>query len=262
MGLPRVPLWALYDPARQIIEEAGGEIHLGVSAKAIAYDGRRVTGVITDEGSVESMAVISSVPFDRLDKLVSDVMRRADSRLQTLDRLEVSPILGVHLWFDKPIMTLPHLVLVDAGVQWLFNKGEDERGRQHLHAVISGAHEWMTLAEDEIVRRVVADVHRALPGSIGLQPTQTRAVKEKRATFAATPGVEQFRPSAGPGTIGLGGGGIENLFLAGDWCDTGWPATMEGAVRSGYAAAAAITGGRGLVPDVPAGMLARVLGLR
>jgi zeta-carotene desaturase len=262
MGSSRVPLWELYDPATTILEQAGGEIRLGTSAKAIAYDGRRVTGVVTDDGTVESAAVISAAPWDRLDKLVTDTMRRADARLQHLDRLTVSPILGVHLRFGQPIMQLPHLVVVDGDVQWLFNKGVDAGGRQHIHAVISGADEWMSLPEEEIIRRVVADVHRALPASVGLEPIEARAVKEKRATFAAVPGVDAFRPTAAYGTIGLGGGGIENLYLAGDWCDTGWPATMEGAVRSGYAAAAAISGGPRVVPDIPPSLFARALGLR
>jgi len=159
-------------------------------------------------------------------------------------------------------MELPHLILPGGGVQWLFNKGIDEQGRQYIHAVISAADEWMTLDEDEIIDRVVRDIHDAVPKSIGLRPVQARSIKEKRATFAATPQAEPWRPSAAAGYVGVGGGGIENLFLAGDWCDTGWPATMEGAVRSGYAAAAAITGVEGLIEDVPPGLFARWLGLR
>jgi len=76
------------------------------------------------------------------------------------------------------------------------------------------------------------------------------------------PGVDRVRPTVEPTTVGLGGGGVSNLYVAGDWCDTGWPATMEGAVRSGYAAAAAITGEGGVVEDVPTGRLARWMGLR
>jgi hydroxysqualene dehydroxylase len=271
MGVPRVPLARLYDPAVQMIEAAGGELRLGVSARAIAFDGRRITGVVTDEGMIDAAAVIAAVPFDRLAKLCSATLLQADRRLQALDRFEVSPILGVHLWFDQQVMPdrLPHLVVVEPphGVQWLFNKEtlreparEGGIAIQHVHAVISAADRWMAMSEDEIVQRVVEDVHHALPRSKGLQPIDARAIKEKRATFAAVPGVDALRPSAAPAHAA--GGGVENLLLAGDWCDTGWPATMEGAVRSGYAAAAAATGQGGLVPDVPAGMLARVLGLR
>ena len=262
MGLATVPLVELYQSAGVALKEAGGEIHLGRPARAIAYDGRRVTGVVTGDGVIEAAAVISAVPFDRLDKLISDTMRAADARLAALDRFEFSPILGVHLWFGQPIMELPHLILPGRGVQWLFNKGIDEQGRQYIHAVISAADEWMKLDEDEIVDRVVRDIHDAVPKSIGLKPIQARSIKEKQATFAATPEAEQWRPGASAGYVGVGGGGIENLFLAGDWCDTGWPATMEGAVRSGYAAAAAITGVGGLIEDVPPGVFARCLGLR
>jgi len=168
----------------------------------------------------------------------------------------------VHLFFEGQVMDIPHLVLVGRDVHWLFDKGIGTDGGQHVHAVISGADAWMDLDEDEIVRRVLADVHHALPRSRGLDPVAYRAIKERRATFAATPAFEARRPRAEPGWVGVSGGGIRNLFLAGDWCDTGWPATMEGAVRSGYAAAAAISEEGGVVEDVPASWLARRLGLR
>jgi uncharacterized protein with NAD-binding domain and iron-sulfur cluster len=128
--------------------------------------------------------------------------------------------------------------------------------------VVSAADEWMPLAEDEIVRRVLRDLHQALPGSRGLEPVQARCIKEKRATFAAVPGLEAQRPSPRPHHAR--GPGVENLYLAGDWCSTGWPATMEGAVRSGYAAAAALADDDGVelpgvVEDVPPGSIARWL---
>ena len=257
MGLARVPLVALYDPARDVLEAAGGQVRLGTSARAVAFDGRRVTGVVTADGLVTATAVVSAVPFDRLEKLVSSAMRRADTRLQMLWGLDVSPILGVHLRFDRTVMDLPHLVLADHDVQWIFNKGTDARGRQHIHAVISAAEPWMELPEEEIVERVMSDLHGALPRAAGCRPVHARCVKEKRATFAATPGAESFRPSVGPQPAR--GSSIDNLYLAGDWCDTGWPATMEGAVRSGYAAAAALSGSGGIVEDVPPGILYRWL---
>ena len=262
MGVAAVPLVNLYDAAGEVLREKGGTVRLGTSARSIAFDGKRVTGVVTAGGFVEAAAVVSAVPFDRLEKLVSGTMQKADARLRSLDRLEVSPILGVHLWFAGSIMTLPHLVLVDSGVHWLFNKGMTPDGRQHIHAVISAADEWMSLSEPQIIERVLKDLHRALPGSVGLEPVEGRCIKEKRATFAPTPGAEALRPSVAPEHAR--GAAIENLFLAGDWCDTGWPATMEGAVRSGYAAAAEI--GRrdgveagGVVDDVPASVLSRWL---
>jgi squalene-associated FAD-dependent desaturase len=262
MGLATVPLVTLYDTAGEVIEAAGGKISLGTSARGLAFNGRRITGVVVADGFVEAADVVSAVPFDRLARLVSPTLQKADARLRSLDKIEVSPILGAHLWFDQPVMDLPHLVLADHAVQWLFNKGTDALGRQHVHAVISAADEWMPLAEDEILRRVLRDVHQALPGSMGLEPVQARCIKEKRATFAAVPGLEAQRPSPRPHHAR--GPGVENLYLAGDWCSTGWPATMEGAVRSGYAAAAALAEDDGVempgvVEDVPPGAVARWL---
>jgi squalene-associated FAD-dependent desaturase len=264
MGLPAVPLWELYESAEEIITAAGGELRLGESAKSIAFDGMRVNGVVTDEVLIEASAVVAAVPPDRLDKLVSEALRQADQRLQHLGKYTFSSILGVHLFFAKEVMTLPHLTLVDHDTQWLFNKGVSDDGGQHIHAVISAADKWMSLSEEDIADRIVRDLHSALPASRGLQPVAVRAVREKRATVALTPEAQALRPSTSPHMIGLSGGGVRNLFLAGDWTDTGWPATMEGAARSGYAAAAAILDDDSLGPvaDIPAGALARIIGLR
>ena len=256
MGLARVPLSELYDPFVEYLQREGGTLQAGTSALSIAYDGQRVTGVVTKHGLVEGSAVIAAVPFERLARLCSDTLVGADERLRTLDQLEVSPILGVHLFFDTPVMTLPHLVLPGRDTHWLFNKGTDDQGRQHLHAVISAATDWMSLSQSEIRDRVLNDLVWALPGAQGLQPVGHRAIKENRATFRAAAGVDQLRPSV---TAGLG---VENLLLAGDWCDTGWPATMEGAVRSGYAAGAAACGGSAEVADLPVALGGRLLGLR
>jgi zeta-carotene desaturase len=254
--LSRVPLSNLYDPVESHLEQVGGTVQLGTSARAIAFDGNRVTGVVTEHGFVDAAAVIAAVPFDRLAKLCSGSLTSADSRLQRLGALRFSPILGVHLFFEIEVMTLPHLVLPGRDTHWLFNKGTDKHGHQHVHAVISGADAWMGLEEREIVDRVLADLVWALPAARGLEPSGFRSVKEKRATFRAEPGVDRLRPVAAPGC------GVRNLFLAGDWCQTGWPATMEGAVRSGYAAAAAATGAPGVVADLPVALGGRLLGLR
>jgi len=261
MGLSRVPLVELYDPAHELLARQGGELRLGVSAKALAFDRDRVTGVITDEGVVPANAIVAALPWDRLAKLCSESLRAADRRLQRLDAFAPSPILGVHLFFDRPILPTPNLVLPGRAVHWLFDKGRSESGHHHLHAVISAADAWMELDEAEIARRVIADIEWAIPESIPCAPVEVRSVKERRATFAMIPGIDSKRPGAAPDLVGLGSG-CRNLYLAGDWCRTGWPATMEGAVRSGYAAAAAIVGTGGPVPDLPISRLARLMGLR
>ncbi len=258
MGLSTVPLLSLYDAAQSKIEAAGGSVRLGVSAQSLAFDGRRVTGVVTDEGLVEGASFVIAVPCDRLDRLCSESMKKADRRLQHLAEIRHSPILGVHLVYASPVLNTPHLVLPGRPTQWLFNKGTDSNGRQMIHAVISAADDWMEFSESEIARRVHEDVQWACPKAVGLPPHSVRSVKERRATFAAIPGCHDLRPSARADALG----GIDNLVLAGDWCDTGWPATMEGAVRSGFTAAAVCIGHGGQEPDLPIAPLARWMGLR
>ncbi|MEE2973269.1 MAG: hydroxysqualene dehydroxylase HpnE [Planctomycetota bacterium] len=266
MGLATCDLRSMLDRAEPIVRAAGGRIRLGTSVRGIAYDGIRANGVVTDRGLEHGTSIISTVPPDRLARLISRPMQAVDERLRGLEDFDVSPILGVHLLFEQPVLRddrrrYPHLVLPDRPTHWFFDKGEvvleDGRTLHHVNAVISAAEEWMALDEAEIGRRVVEDLHWALPASRGLEPVLVRSVKEKRATFSAVPGIDDRRPSARPS-----GMGIPNLHLAGDWCDTGWPATMEGAVRSGYAAAAVATGEGGVVPDVPPGRLVARLGLR
>ncbi|MDG2424563.1 MAG: hydroxysqualene dehydroxylase HpnE [Phycisphaerales bacterium] len=261
MGLPTVPLASLYDPAESIIRDAGGELRLGCSVREICTENRKAVGVMTSDEMVRGDAIVSTVPPDRLAKLLPDEIRSTDRRLQGLDQFEFSPILGVHLHFDAEVMDRPHLILAGRNVHWIFNKGFDEEGRHHLHVVISAADDWMELDEETIVNQVMEEIRRALPGAVDQDPVTVRAIKEKRATFRATPEIEPCRPTSAPGSVGLQGGDIDRLYLGGDWCATGWPATMEGAVRSGYIAAAAINGTDSGIEEVPAGRLAGWLGL-
>jgi len=261
MGLSTVPLVELYARAAELLAATGGEIRLGTSAKALAFDGEaaggRIRGVVTDEGFVEAAATVAAVPADRLDRLSSATLKAADPRLRRLGEFRPSPILGVHLFFAEPVLDTPHLVLPGRATHWLFAKGVRD-GLHHVQAIVSDADAWLELPEDEIVRRVVADLHWASPRARGLAPVEARSVKERRATFALEPGIDAIRPPAAPDARG----GVRNLFLAGDWTATGWPATMEGACRSGYRAAEACTGKGGLVADIPVAPLARWLGLR
>ncbi len=259
MGVPAVPLVDLYEPAARCITDGGGVVRLGWSASSLAVEGRRVIGVQTRRALVRGDAVLAAVPWERLAAIVDQRLVQLDGRLPGLERLGHSPILGVHVVVDGPVMDEPHLVLPGRDVHWVFNKGVDESGAQHLHAVISAADAWMDLGEDAIGVKVCDELTAAFPSLADREVLLCRPVKERRATFAATPQARQARPSAAPSPIGITGGDMEGLYLAGDWCNTGWPATMEGAVRSGYLAAQAIAGGPGLVPDPQPGLLVRLL---
>lgn len=237
LGVPRCPLVDLYDPADLFIDD----LRLGSRVQSIEGSAR-VTRVLLDSGEVvEADSYVLALPFESIRAVVSDALAAADPRLDQPAPMEHSPILGVHLHFEAPITELPHIVLLDRSVQWVFFKD----GGRTAHAVISAADAWMALPAPEILARVRADLAAHFPDARpdgGATLLRHHIVKEKRATFAATPGAERYRPSTS--------GRIDNLFFAGDYCATGWPATMEGAARSGYAAAGAILGENQLIPDL------------
>jgi zeta-carotene desaturase len=157
--------------------------------------------------------------------------------------LEHSPITGVHLWFDREITTLPHATLLDRTMQWMFNKN----GGRYLQLVVSASRQLTACSRSEIIGLAVADLAEFFPKVSEARLVKAHVVKEQRATFSAAPKTESLRLECGTAWA--------NLFLAGDWTQTGWPATMEGAVRGGYLAAEAVTRAAGreerfLVPDL------------
>lgn len=246
MGVARVPLVELYDPAEQAIARAGGELRLGTGVERLWNDRVLTTGGET----LAADAVICAVPAERAVRIVDESIRAADPRFGMMSRITHSPILGVHLAFDRPVMPMHSAVLVARPTQWLFRK--DDAGR-HVHAVISAADAWIALDEAEITRRVLEDLHACFPAARAASLESSRPVKEKLATFAPTCEVEASRPSQ----VGPSG-----LVLAGDYTMTGWPATMEGAVRSGYLAAGAILGRSPrdmLVPMLRPGVVVRTI---
>lgn len=233
MGLPRVPLVKLYDTAQHAIEQAGGHVLLRTSAEKLLFDDGRITGVKLCDGSyLTANHYVSTVPFDRLAKLCDAPLTKADARLQQLGQIGVSPIVGIHIWFSHVVMDLPHMALTESPLHWIFNKGTDGAGWQHLHGVISAADDLVALSSEQIMQLVVTEMRNVLPKVGTLEPVHYRVVKEKRATFRLAPGIDAIRPEPT--------GEVKNLILAGDWTNSGWPATMEGAVRSGYRAAGAI----------------------
>jgi zeta-carotene desaturase len=174
--------------------------------------------VLTDSHVLNLHACILALPFERLDSILPT---------GTLDvsGMEHSPITGVHLWFDRPVTDLPHATLLDRTIQWMFNK---DSGR-YIQVVISASRSVLETPRAELIELTLRELKEFLPGVKDASLLRAHVVKEVRATFSATPEAESKRP--GNRTS------IPNLFLAGDWTRSGWPATMEGAVRSGYMAA-------------------------
>jgi len=257
MGLSRVPLLKLYDAAEAVIRKGGGHVMLGTSVAGLSFDGTRVTALqFTGGESLEADSFLSTVPFDRLAKLCDEAMSTRDDRLQATQRHDVSPIIGVHLWYDRPITDQPHVAFVNSPLHWIFRRHEGTVTRPpegaHYHAVISAADELVDAAADTVAALCDAELRKALPVARFAALLRSRVIKEKRATFLPSPGIDAARP--GPR------GDIANLYLAGDWTDTGWPATMEGAARSGYFAANALLEDAGhLAPSLPSELPASAL---
>jgi len=226
MGVPAVPLGELYsaDAWRRL---PAVRIHLRAPVESIGANGFVVAG----ERQIGDY-YISALPFDRLPAAGLPA-----------PALEHSPITGIHLWFDREITTLPHATLLDRTMQWMFNK---DRGR-YLQLVVSASRDLTNLSRDAIVDIALGDLRLYFPRVAEANLVRAHVVKEQHATFSAAPDTEALRPGAATN--------IANLFMAGDWTRTGWPATMEGAVRSGYIAAGAVARAAGmpgefLLPDL------------
>jgi zeta-carotene desaturase len=131
------------------------------------------------------------------------------------------------VWYDRPVTALAHATLLGRTLQWMFNKSE---GR-YLQFVVSASRSLAAMPREDVIALTVKEAREFFPGARQASVLRAHVVKEMRATFSALPGSEQFRPEARTA--------YPNIFLAGDWTRSGWPATMEGAVRSGYLAAEA-----------------------
>jgi squalene-associated FAD-dependent desaturase len=232
--LPVVPLGRLYGEELQAwLTRHEVEVRLLHRVKELMVVAGRVEGVRLQQGELlQADWYISALPFDRLlDVLPSEVAER-QAYFRVLRQLETSPISSVHLWFDRPITRLPHAVLVAGVGQWLFARGETAPGQHYYQVVVSAARQFRGLGQEEVQRRIVEELRRLFPDAVAAEVLRARVVTEHGATFSAVPGVDRWRPvQTSP---------LNNLFVAGDWTATGWPATMEGAVRSGYLAAEAL----------------------
>lgn len=266
MGVPAVALADLYEGCRLAIENKGGEVVLRAPVREVIVENGAVSCVRFDAGGEEQAdAYIFAVPHDALADLLPDAAKSADASLANIRKIKDAPITGVHLWFDRQVMTEPFITLLDTTTQWIFNKsalysgsngaGKETQNSQYLQLVISASYDLLQKSRQEIIDLCLREVRQALPAARDAQLTKATVVKEVAATFSPEPGVDRWRPKQQ--TL------VKGLFLAGDWTATGWPATMEGAVRSGYLAAEAVLRSAGTAasfvqPDLKADGLARL----
>jgi zeta-carotene desaturase len=247
VGLPAVSLSELY--SRDLPNVT---VRARANVTAIDVEAGRVQRVRLADGTpCEAAAYVLAAPFEVLGEL------RPELKLN----LDHSPITGIHLWFDRVVMEKPFTALLGRTIQWAFRKPEDPN---YVQCVVSASRTLMPMSKGEIVETAVRELGEFFPAVGEAVLVKSAVVKEVRATYSAAAGVDRLRPA--PATA------WENCWLAGDWVQSGWPATMEGAVRSGYRAAELVAASfvstkldrpqTFLVPDLPPDGLAGLLGIK
>ena len=231
------------EPARRTLEERGATLLFGDAVRRVEVSpGLREEG---KPGSVYAVELasgrricgrqfVSALPFSALLRLLPEDMASLDLFAGT-GRLEWSPILNLHVLYDRTVMSMPLCAFVDRPLQWVFNRnaitGIAPDGGQLITISVSAAWDFIDLSRQELVPAFLAEMAEAFPAAATANVLDVTVVKQREATFRCLPGVSRLRP--GPVTP------LSNLFLAGEWTNTGWPSTMEGAVRSGQEAARA-----------------------
>lgn len=261
MGIPTVPLTELYSVAGDYIRSRGGEVRLrcGVESFRAELAGAHL---MFEAGEADFDFLVLAVPFDALSRMLPQTTGSEPLR-HALGRFQTSPITGIHLWFDREITDLDHAVLLDRTIQWMFHKSRllgrtAGNGGSYVELVVSSSKSLVERSRGEIIEIARNELGEFFPLARTANLLKSTVIKEVHATYSPQPGVDAFRPK--PETM------WPRVFLAGDWTATGWPATMEGAVRSGYMAAqcvARVGGDRRaafLVPDLPPSGFMRIFG--
>jgi hydroxysqualene dehydroxylase len=221
-------------PAMRFLRDHGGEVLVGKPVGRIETGpcGRFAGAICRDGSRHEAGALLLAVPPRAAAALLPP--GSSDFGADRAEALGASPIVGVHLRFDRDVSERAMAGLVGSSLHWVFDRGriEGAGASGRLTVVRSAADDWIGVDPREIVRLAVEEVRRFLPGSGGARLLGARVIKERDATARFTPANLLLRPRMETA--------IPNLFLAGDWTDTGLPATLEGAAASGERAAAAI----------------------
>jgi zeta-carotene desaturase len=266
MGIPTVPLTELYSTAGDYVRARGGEIHLRAAVESFRAGASGVS--VTANGQEHKFDyLVLAVPFNVLGRMLPDGPSAAPLAA-TLEKFSTSPITGIHLWFDRQISDLDHAVLLDRTIQWMFHKSrliaarsnEDQNsvkgGGSYVELVVSCSRSLVEKSKVAIVEMATKEMQEFFPSAREAKLLKSTVIKEVHATYSPRPGIDEQRPKSETAW--------PRVFLAGDWIATGWPATMEGAVRSGYLSAEALARFAGtknpnfLVPDLPARGLMRL----
>jgi squalene-associated FAD-dependent desaturase len=231
VGWSTVPLGELHgDRSARALDKAGVEVVLGARVQAIAAGRGGGFEVATDERNQVADAVVVATPPEVAQRLVPDGVLPDEIGLG----LGQSPIVNVHLVLDRPVTDLALAAVVDSPIQFIFDRTASSglRSGQCLSISLSAADDYIGQSSSQLVGMFFAALQTLLPIARTARLVDGVVTRERAATFRGAPGTAALRPGSRTS--------IPGLFLAGAWCDTGWPATMEGAVQSGHSAARAL----------------------
>ncbi|MEV0223885.1 hydroxysqualene dehydroxylase HpnE [Streptomyces sp. NPDC050704] len=229
IGWARVPLGELHDTlARKALDSAGVRTELRTRVTSISPNGNGRWSVQVPGEAIEADAVVLAVPHREAHDLLPEGALDAPERLLEIG---TAPILNIHVVYDRKVLTRPFFAALGSPVQWVFDRTEASGlpEGQYLALSQSAAHDEIDEPVSSLRERYLPELERLLPGTRGAEVRDFFVTRERTATFAPTPGVGRLRPGARTKASGL--------YLAGAWTATGWPATMESAVRSGVSAA-------------------------
>jgi squalene-associated FAD-dependent desaturase len=280
LGIPAAPLSEFFAPVLTHARTLGVDVRLTAGADTLTQTAEGRWRITTRESQLESTSIILATNLRETHRLLSTLT--GTSPIDS-ERFISAPITTIHLWYDREVTTLDHAVLLDTRIQWMFHKSRIRRPNptaearvphpsqlyrdgweantpsdnrsysargSYIELVISASHPELEMSREQILASALSEAELFFPAIRDATLVKSAVLKEARATFSVTPGLDRFRP---PQTTAYPG-----LYLAGDWTATEWPATMEGAVRSGRLAAGALAGAPGqdstryLVPELPA----------
>jgi zeta-carotene desaturase len=265
MGVPTSPLSELYGVAEGYIVERGGRVLRRCTVEQVCCEtssgaptGKPGITLRTSDGDFNFDYAISAIPFHLLGRILPP-SPASDELQEKVSHLKTVPITGIHLWFDREITPLEHAALLDRNIQWMFQKSKILQSKgssgSYLELVVSSSKNLLEMGRAEIIDLAMKELTEFFPAVRDAKLMKATVIKEVHATFAPAPLSEQYRLSPSSPW--------PRLFLSGDWTATGWPSTMEGAVRSGYLTAEAVCKAAGdarrfVIPDLKAKGLMRL----
>ncbi|MGY8880527.1 MAG: hydroxysqualene dehydroxylase HpnE [Dehalococcoidia bacterium] len=234
MGIPLSGLSTLVgENAKKFIEGHGGEIRTGIDVQSLEIAKGRISGVRTAKDQlIEGEAIVSAVPASAMTPLLPSGSSELEDFFTPAESVRTAPIVAIHIWYDRPVMTDKFVATIDSPLQWVFNetdlKSRDEIG-QHIVISLSGAWKWQDKSKNQLREIFTEEMANTFPAAKDAYVEKFAVVKMLEATFQVAPNSRKQRLSQRTPLPGF--------YLAGDWTDTDWPSTMESAVRSGNLAA-------------------------